>query len=309
MGYFEGLAGALFKKDGDGRTIFYPFGSLGKGRVLPDEKTEANLRRWIIQYYKVLLPSIVVTGFISKWLFLIIVPIFLIWFHFGIKVTSDCPTAEVGLPLNEAYANSATSHSKTSLWVFYFLCIGLLVIAARMCLLTEIPKRGVPWFGVAFFSLCVFVIGYMLRVKYTTSFGTRPSIISLIGMTIWSSWLCWMIMMWCLVASRRIIAAPEQQYLNDPISMQWLVNFVIVGTNFGGAIALFFQKRIAPKLLLIGTLIIAVTLAWQIYFTPPAIISSISLIPFVVIPAIVLLFSVGSYIHARGLLKAGKLTE
>lgn len=40
MGYFEGLTNGNFKKDRDGNTIFFPWGILGKGRVLPDEQTE-----------------------------------------------------------------------------------------------------------------------------------------------------------------------------------------------------------------------------------------------------------------------------
>jgi hypothetical protein len=44
MGYFGELAGVNFKKDVEGRDLFFPFGIWGKGRILPDSETAARLR-------------------------------------------------------------------------------------------------------------------------------------------------------------------------------------------------------------------------------------------------------------------------
>ena len=43
-GYFGELAGVNFQKDAEGRDLFYPFGMLGKGRILPDPETATRLR-------------------------------------------------------------------------------------------------------------------------------------------------------------------------------------------------------------------------------------------------------------------------
>src|SRR3954470_22575522 len=64
MGYFDGLANSAFKKDGQGRDLFFPNGILGKGRILPDAETAAKLRHKVVQFYKLFmfggLPAIVV---------------------------------------------------------------------------------------------------------------------------------------------------------------------------------------------------------------------------------------------------------
>jgi hypothetical protein len=44
-GYFGELAGVNFKKNAEGRDLFFPFGIWGKGRILPDSETATHLRR------------------------------------------------------------------------------------------------------------------------------------------------------------------------------------------------------------------------------------------------------------------------
>jgi hypothetical protein len=38
MGYFDGLAASSFKTDDKGNTVFFPWGILGKGYILPEDK-------------------------------------------------------------------------------------------------------------------------------------------------------------------------------------------------------------------------------------------------------------------------------
>jgi hypothetical protein len=44
MGYFGELATVNFKKDAEGRDLFFPFGIFGRGRILPDSETARRLR-------------------------------------------------------------------------------------------------------------------------------------------------------------------------------------------------------------------------------------------------------------------------
>lgn len=44
MSYFGELATLNFKKDAEGRDLFYPFGIWSKGRILPDSETATRLR-------------------------------------------------------------------------------------------------------------------------------------------------------------------------------------------------------------------------------------------------------------------------
>lgn len=47
MGYLKAVIEAPFKTTASGQRAFFPFGALGRGRVLPDEQTERSVRRVI----------------------------------------------------------------------------------------------------------------------------------------------------------------------------------------------------------------------------------------------------------------------
>ena len=62
MGYFDGLTDGIFKTDSEGRFLFYPWGVLGKGYVLPDDSKKQEVRQFVSLWYKVSLPAIIVVG-------------------------------------------------------------------------------------------------------------------------------------------------------------------------------------------------------------------------------------------------------
>src|SRR2546423_6289468 len=106
MGYFDGLASGSLKKDGEGRTVFYPFGVLGKGRVLPDEAAEQRVRAFLVRYYKVSLLVIIGVGALVNWAWSVaLVPIFIAWFYFGSRsLVAGYPHSDSKLTLREGYA-------------------------------------------------------------------------------------------------------------------------------------------------------------------------------------------------------------
>lgn len=68
MGYFRRLADSSFKIDHSGNTIFFPWGILGKGYLLPDKKTEEKIRNFITWYHVVGLALILLVGvFLMLW--------------------------------------------------------------------------------------------------------------------------------------------------------------------------------------------------------------------------------------------------
>lgn len=169
MGYFEGLASGSFKKNKDGNTVFFPWGMLSKGRVLPDESTETKLRGFLIHYYKVCLPTIIGVGVIIGWLWaFLLAPIFSAWFYFGTKsLTSGCPYSEEKLTFKEGYTNSAASHNKLTLWLLFF-CSLLFVLAGIFIAVTaeSSDQMMLGWFTAVLFGACGVAFGYMLKVKH-----------------------------------------------------------------------------------------------------------------------------------------------
>ena len=53
MSYFDGLSDGLCKTDKDGNLIFYPWGILGKGYILPDEHRKKRIKRFKSFYHKI----------------------------------------------------------------------------------------------------------------------------------------------------------------------------------------------------------------------------------------------------------------
>lgn len=169
MGYFDGLVESTLKKDKSGNTVFYPWGVLGKGRVIADADREIQLRRFLLRYYKVTLPVSIIFGILRIWPLLpIIVGVFTAWYLIeSRRVLAGTPFSEERLTLKEGYRNSAMKHNKFTLWVLFLFCL-LFVVAGIAIALKGVGQSPVI-FGLGcaiFFGLCSLAIGYMLRAKY-----------------------------------------------------------------------------------------------------------------------------------------------
>lgn len=162
MGYFEGLADASFKTDARGRHLFYPWGILGKGFVMPDPETYRAQRRFFIRMYMVLLPAAIISPMIHVALSLVLLTGYCVWYWLYIKkITRYWPHADEKLKMSEAYENSARGHS---LGVLIFLLItSLLLTLGGLALIAGDPVMAMLCGG--FFGLCTLAIGNMIRLK------------------------------------------------------------------------------------------------------------------------------------------------
>ena len=172
MGYFDGLTDASFKTDAEGRTVYYRWGVLAKGRVLPDEETKARLRKFVKTYYMVsLLPVIFLVPFLNifvrpLWMILIGECIFIsacVTFYLvrTAAMVRGLPVSEHKLRLGEAYSNSARSHNLPTLVVL--LVFSILFVVAGAWISIRRPLIGA--ITVLFFGACTVAIGYMVRAK------------------------------------------------------------------------------------------------------------------------------------------------
>lgn len=140
MGYFEGLVGGAFKKDSQGRAVFYPMGVLANGRVLPDDATEQRVRTFMVRYYMIGLPLAVLTGaFGSWWMILAVLAGLGAWFVVGTRaLLQGCPVSEEKLTVKEGYRNSAVAHNPVILRVLG----GLMALFAAFSLVMAFANRG-----------------------------------------------------------------------------------------------------------------------------------------------------------------------
>src|SRR5688500_11460293 len=136
MGYFDGLTAAAFKKDSQGRDLFFIWGRLGKGRVVPTEADAIAVRSYLRNYYICVLvgivPMLMLAGksFEPRWFLAIgifmvltlaaLVPLFLRTRHWA--------AADERLTYREAMSASAAAHGVVSLWTLIVLS-ALFVVA------------------------------------------------------------------------------------------------------------------------------------------------------------------------------------
>ena len=168
MGYFEGLTNGLFKKDQKDNTVFFPWGVLGKGRILPNESAEVKVRAFVSLYYKVSLPTIIgVSVIFGGTATFLLVPIFLAWSYFGLKsLISKYPYSEEKLTIKDSYRNSASGHQKGMLWVL-FICSMLFVVTGLFLatVATAFSPKAIGVLLAIIFGMCSAALWFMIKVK------------------------------------------------------------------------------------------------------------------------------------------------
>ena len=167
MGYFDGLASGVIKKDQQGRGVYYPWGIIGKGYIMPDEASETKIKKLLILTYQLFFVLIFVHLFLFK--HIIITTIFgvslIVWFLIKSRqITAGCEISSEKLTLREAYTNSAQKHNLLILW---FLLIISLVFTLFGLLALLVGKVGFGLFLTLMFGATSYAIAYMIKVKKT----------------------------------------------------------------------------------------------------------------------------------------------
>lgn len=168
MGYFAGITDAIFKKDGNGNVVFYPWGVFGRGRVFSDPVKAGQIRRFVYLYYVVSLPTAIVLTVLHAWLLLVISWLLLLaWYIIQSRtLLAGTPFSDERLGVKEAYFNSSASHNRVTLW-FVFLS-SVLFVAAGVWITASAHSTSQVLLGlgaIVLFGAAGAAIGYMLKVK------------------------------------------------------------------------------------------------------------------------------------------------
>jgi hypothetical protein len=165
--YFEGLIEGSFKTAADGQRLFYPWGVLGKGYVLPDARTEQRIRKLLKIYYMVSLPLVLIimlaVQFYGFYYALALIPGVLLVYGVGVlSLKRRLLASGERLRLTESLANSGGAHSRAVLW-FLFIVSTLFVIGGVGMILDR--EVGMGLLSTLFFGACGTMFGYMLRTR------------------------------------------------------------------------------------------------------------------------------------------------
>ena len=165
MGYFDGLASGIIKKDKSNNAVYYPWGVLGKGYVLPDATRETAIKNMVILFYQIFLGMFFVHLFLIKNapIFAVLVIALVIWFLVkSHQLTKDCPKSDEKLTLKEGYTNSAKAHNKWMLW--FCLVVSIFFTLAGIAFLLS-DKISIGLLMTIVFGACTTAIGFMIKVK------------------------------------------------------------------------------------------------------------------------------------------------
>ncbi len=165
MGYFDGLTDASFKKDSQGKDLFFPWGILGSGYVLESEEQKEKFRKFFkTMYLTVFLTIFIIQIIFTAWINILLLPAFYIWFHLTIKkMTKGLQKSNEKLKTYEAYQNSAKSHNLITLILLEG--VAFLFVAGGVFIISRDEKAWIGYLCIAFFSFCSVAIGYMIYSK------------------------------------------------------------------------------------------------------------------------------------------------
>ena len=171
MGYFDGLTAAAFKKDSQGRDLFFIWGKFGKGRVVPTEADGTSVRSYLKNYYICVIvgivPMIMFAGksFEPRWFLAIgifmvlalaaLVPLFL--------RTRQWAVADERLTYREAMSASAAAHGAVSLWLL--AALSAVFVAGGLLLLLATDATLIGLLCVVFFGVCLGIFIWMLVMR------------------------------------------------------------------------------------------------------------------------------------------------
>jgi hypothetical protein len=168
MGYFDALTNGSFKTAKDGRRLFFPWGVMGRGYLIPTEQDYERLRRKVKIYLVLSMFLILLVGFAFKFmvsisivlLSLIIIP-YVLWAH--AQCRGLVPVEEKYM-ISESVASQAREHGTLSLWILEIFSVAF--VAGGIFIFVADPKQWpVAILSVAFFGLGAFVFARMIILR------------------------------------------------------------------------------------------------------------------------------------------------
>ncbi len=125
--YLDGMVSVSFKKDTTGRTIYFPFGNRGRGRIITDTKMEESIRSLTKQYLKIIFFTTIILGILQILDFIYLLAlagVSMLWFYYQIhKHIKNCEYSEEKITRKETMKIQASMYSIGFLWAFLIVSL------------------------------------------------------------------------------------------------------------------------------------------------------------------------------------------
>jgi hypothetical protein len=176
-GYFNALTASSFRHDG-ANWVFYPWGVLRRGFVIPSEAEHLRLRRFVRTYILVGLVAVFVVGRVAGYSWVAAaVGAFTIFYFVRVRAfTAGLAESATRLTVRDSLQAQGALHRRWFLWTLGAMS-GLFTAIGLLCIVI-LPDDRLTSVGIAvFFGFCTWRILRMLRLqkRHESDKVRRPS--------------------------------------------------------------------------------------------------------------------------------------
>ena len=175
MGIFERLASCSFKQSADGRYIFYPWGTLGRGFFLTSVEEFESLKRRIKTSYIFIVGLFISAKIVSffqrypeeydLYFTILCLTIFILIYIYWVKIRCrQLQQADIRLTIGESLENAAWAYGWVALWSLE-ICSTLFVLMGLALLIFMPDEWLIALVTIAFFGACTATFTFMLSLK------------------------------------------------------------------------------------------------------------------------------------------------
>lgn len=174
MGYFKAMTCSSFKTTADGRMLFFPWGTFGRGYRVASEQRFLRLRRQVEGY---LMGAVLVPALAAPWLdaWMVLGAAAALTAGYSLWAVAQCRTlirTTERIGYGESVAAQARAHNPVMLWAM--AVVAVLLTASGAVVLAVSPEE---WFvGVAaivLFGACTLLFARMLQLRHAAGRGVR----------------------------------------------------------------------------------------------------------------------------------------
>ncbi len=165
MGYLDGLAASSFKTDEKGNTVFFPWGILGKGYILPEDEKDIIRRSFKRHMILILTLAIACSLLFNIYVLVLGLALYYVGYAFWVnRLTKGLTLSTSTLTSIDARESAARAHDTATLW--FFEIVSLLFVMAGIYVLIVVPQKWiVAMSSVLFGFIGVFVFWKTIKIK------------------------------------------------------------------------------------------------------------------------------------------------
>jgi hypothetical protein len=175
-GYFNALTSTSFMITEDGRKLFFPWGAMGRGYVIPSDEQYRRLHRQITIYQLVALVAIVVAASVQQFIGGLVIGtlLFALYAAWVRHLVRGLPPSAEQLTRQESMITQARMHGAVGLWLMEICALAFVAAGVAMFIL-EPDKRLVALASTAFFGLCAVVGARMIVLRRRADRGSSTT--------------------------------------------------------------------------------------------------------------------------------------